>query len=82
MSRAGEGDYVVELRVAGVAVVSVRASSDDEARTLAIKRVRPVDVTELDDATFSRGVRFERGGPRAVDTPTRRPPVTPSAGSA
>ncbi len=65
----GFGEYVVELDVEGIAIVSVLASSAVEAETAAAERVGPSDVTELDVVEVSRVV-----GPFPSSPATRRLP--------
>ena len=47
--RAERPEWVVQLDVCGIAVVSVRAVDEQEAWTLAEAACRPVDVTELSE---------------------------------
>ncbi|MCI0346581.1 MAG: hypothetical protein L0221_14225 [Chloroflexi bacterium] len=61
-------EWVVELAVSGVAVVSVDADSAEHAIALAVERVRPVDVTELADDIEATTV----AGPFAPLRPRRR----------
>lgn len=42
-------EYVVELRVVGVAIVCVEADGARQAGDVAAERVRPADVTEVDE---------------------------------
>lgn len=51
--------FAVELRVECVAVVTVPATSSDEACELAEKKVRPVDVTELAAVEVERVVEVK-----------------------
>lgn len=51
--------YLVELDVEGVAIVSVVASSSDEACERAESQAKPADVTELDVCEVRRVVRVE-----------------------
>lgn len=59
MAKAGDEreEYVVELTVAGVAVVTVRGHSSHDACQQAEQAVRPVDVTELDRVAALRVVK-------------------------
>ena len=50
-TRDERAEYVVELQVSGVAVVSVRAESPNDAAALAEERVRPADVTDIEEVT-------------------------------
>lgn len=50
-------EYVVELEVQAIAVLSVHAESADDACAKAEQKVRPTDVTELGDVESLRVVR-------------------------
>jgi hypothetical protein len=76
--RDGRPEYVVELQVAGVAVVSVRAESHDDAVTQAENRVRPVDVTELHEVTGVTVVKVSEAVAAGVAPPSSSGPERPS----
>lgn len=61
-------EWVVELAVRGVAIVSVEADSAEHAIELAVARVRPADVTEVSDEVEATTV----AGPFAPLRPRRR----------
>jgi hypothetical protein len=63
-SRDERPEYVVELEVAGVAVLTVRADSADEACAKAEAAVRPVDVIELAAVESARVAGSSRRPPR------------------
>jgi hypothetical protein len=54
--------FCVELAVEGTAVVTVYATSSEEAGELAEADARPVDVCELDDVSVERVVEVEPVG--------------------
>jgi len=74
-------EYVVELRVTGIAVVRVEAVSDEAARELAIERVTPINVTELDERRVLRGVRVGAALTRALRDDPIDGAQTPPKGS-
>jgi hypothetical protein len=56
MPKAEEGkrEWVVELDVEGIAIVSVDADDAQEAISKALERAKPADVTELDSVEATR----------------------------
>lgn len=74
-------EWVVELEVQAVAVVSVRAESHEAACDAAEQGVRPADVTELGDVEVLRVVRVGDERPRVMRARGRRRAQTAAKGS-
>jgi predicted secreted protein len=71
-------EYVVELQVAGTAVLSVHADSSAEAAATAELQVKAGDVTQLDEVTGVTVVKVGDDVPVAVARELAETPVAPS----
>lgn len=71
-------EYVVELDITGVAIVSVQASDAQEAVAKAVERVKPTDVHELDDVEATRVTGPFVSTPRTRKMPSFRRAPRPS----
>lgn len=74
-------EYVVELDVRAIAVLSVHAESADDACSKAESQVRPADVTEVGDVETLRVVRVGDELRRVYRTRGRRSAQTAAKGS-
>jgi hypothetical protein len=79
--RDSRPEFVVELEVQAIAVLSVHAESAEEACATAESRVRPADVTELGDVETLRIVRVGEAEPRVLKTRGRRSAQTAAKGA-
>jgi hypothetical protein len=79
-SRDDRPEYVVELEVEGVAVLSVRADSPSDAYSQAEERCRPADVTELVSVSGVRCVQVGDTPDQAHEAGSSPAPRSPSKG--